>query len=542
MKSQKQSPIVIGTHMRALFVVTTALMVMGCQTATRTNCSLNCDRIWTSRLPASVGSSKGPAETGLFPSKRTDLPNCLSSTIACGEGLYDAKDYCRAVLSFRHVIAHNEMNSQDRRKAEFWLAKSLFHLGYYSVALSHFEHIVDQGPQHRYFDATLKWLVSLRRTATLAPFRISRLVGHYPRSRLETPALEFVRGEALILHGRGSYLANRQTSALESFRAAQNDQKVFAEAKIQEAILHARAGRLRLAEATLASALQKIRKDRVLSADAKRSRETRLLQNLARVNFAAGKFKEAICGYRSLLGEQTRSREAFFISSWSHLEHQCVNEAQEKIERLRPYRSETFAEFPEAGLVKVMAKMEQGRLKQAKREVSIFLKKAQLVSAATRTVGKSATIQTAAQVANPKQWTDWVVRHSLTFVPILMQERNYSKQLHKMLGSNQPCGWADQTQNGEWTDLMRKDLRKLHNTATANVERLARRRLERVRTRLEALIGQATELDAAITRATSSKLDESAVSVFKSKMRQHINKHVIAEMWQNEFTRQLATE
>ena len=80
--------------------------------------------------------------------------------------LYDGEDYYSASIELNKAIEGESGDSEpNKQKAEFWMGKALYNLHYYSGSLSYFDRIVQKGPSHAYYSATLKWLASLSRAA-----------------------------------------------------------------------------------------------------------------------------------------------------------------------------------------------------------------------------------------------------------------------------------------------------------------------------------------------------------------------------------------
>ena len=84
------------------------------------------------------------------------------------------------------------------------MGKALYKLKFYSASLSYFDRIVQKGPSHAYYNATLKWLASLSRQVPDSTGILEK-IGKYNRKELEQPALEKVRDELYFLLGKYYY-------------------------------------------------------------------------------------------------------------------------------------------------------------------------------------------------------------------------------------------------------------------------------------------------------------------------------------------------
>src|SRR5438093_6701476 len=108
------------------------------------------------RKPASGGNVKmkfSPDATG---------SGAASKTLERALKLYESEDFYSASIELYKVIEGESGDSEaNKQRAEFWMGKTLYNLKFYSAALSYFDRIVQKGPQHAYYNATLKWLASL---------------------------------------------------------------------------------------------------------------------------------------------------------------------------------------------------------------------------------------------------------------------------------------------------------------------------------------------------------------------------------------------
>ena len=81
------------------------------------------------------------------------------------------------------------------------MGKALYNMKFYSASLSYFDRIVQKGPSHAYYNATLKWLASLSRQLPDSTGILEK-IGKYNRAELDQPALEKVRDELYFLLGQ----------------------------------------------------------------------------------------------------------------------------------------------------------------------------------------------------------------------------------------------------------------------------------------------------------------------------------------------------
>jgi tetratricopeptide (TPR) repeat protein len=124
------------------------------------------------------------------------------SPMAQGEAAYKAEDYEGAAIQF-HKIADGEIPG-DVPRAQFWLGKSLYKLGFFSASLSVFDEIVQAGPSHPFHKLTLPWLASLSRELPEGA-EVLQKVGTYKPTDLESEEFDEVRDELYYLLGRFYY-------------------------------------------------------------------------------------------------------------------------------------------------------------------------------------------------------------------------------------------------------------------------------------------------------------------------------------------------
>lgn len=124
------------------------------------------------------------------------------SPMAQGEAAYKAEDYEGAAIQF-HKIASGEIPG-DVPRAQFWLGKALYKLGFYSASLSVFDEIVQAGATHPFHKLTLPWLASLSRELPEGA-EVLQKVGTYKPTDLESEEFDEVRDELYYLLGRFYY-------------------------------------------------------------------------------------------------------------------------------------------------------------------------------------------------------------------------------------------------------------------------------------------------------------------------------------------------
>src|SRR3954453_11509048 len=154
--------------------------------------------------------------------------------------LYDGEDYYSASIELNKAVEGETGDSEpNKQKAEFWMGKALYNLKYYSGSLSYFDRIVQKGPSHGYYQATLKWLASLSERLPDSTGILDK-IGKYNRADLDQPALEKVRDELYFLLGKFYYQKGNFKEAVELFNSVPTNSEYYVQAKLFEGATHVR--------------------------------------------------------------------------------------------------------------------------------------------------------------------------------------------------------------------------------------------------------------------------------------------------------------
>src|ERR1043165_1530127 len=82
-----------------------------------------------------------------------------SKTLERAIKLYDKKDFFSASIELKKVLdGESGDDAKNKQRAEFYMGKTLYQLGFYAGSLAYFDKIVKAGDAHTYHGATLKWL------------------------------------------------------------------------------------------------------------------------------------------------------------------------------------------------------------------------------------------------------------------------------------------------------------------------------------------------------------------------------------------------
>jgi TolA-binding protein len=283
--------------------------------------------------------------------------------------LYENKDYYSASIELHKVIEGETGDSAaNKQRAGFWMGKTLYHLGFFSAALSYFDRIVQKGTAHRYYNATLKWLASLSRQLPESAGILEK-IGKYDKSQLEQPALAKVRQELFYLLGRFHYRKGNFSEAIALFRSVSTKSKFFARAKFMEGITHVRLYKAKPAAAAFKQLLRTAR-EAPDTAEIKRFEQLAKL-SLARVFYSVKQFKLAIKYYDLIPQSSGRWLQSLFEASWSHFQRNNFSKALGNIHTLNaPYFEEQF--FPESLILKAVIFFQNCLYEQAGSSVKEF--------------------------------------------------------------------------------------------------------------------------------------------------------------------------
>lgn len=88
-----------------------------------------------------------------------------SKTLERAIKLYDKKDFYSSTIELQKVLdGESGDDTKNKQRAQFFMGKTLYQMGFYGASLSVFAAIAND-PQHTYFAAVGKWIVSILRVA-----------------------------------------------------------------------------------------------------------------------------------------------------------------------------------------------------------------------------------------------------------------------------------------------------------------------------------------------------------------------------------------
>jgi TolA-binding protein len=229
--------------------------------------------------------------------------------------LYDGEDFYSASIELNKAIEGESGDSEpNKQKAEFWMGKALYNLKYYSGSLSYFDRIVQKGPSHAYYNATLKWLASLSRVLPDSTGILDK-IGKYNRADLDQPALEKVRDELYFLLGKFYYQKGNFKEAVELFNTVPTTSEFYVQAKLFEGATHVREYQAKPA----VESFKEVLRSAAESTDPRiKPFEDLANLSLARTFYSTGQFELATKYFDRVSHDSDQWPDSLFESSWAN--------------------------------------------------------------------------------------------------------------------------------------------------------------------------------------------------------------------------------
>jgi tetratricopeptide (TPR) repeat protein len=229
--------------------------------------------------------------------------------------LYDHEDMYSATIELNKVIEGESGDSEaNKQKAEFWMGKALYGIKFYSASLSYFDRIVQKGPSHAYYNATLKWLASLSHQLPDSTGILEK-IGKYNRADLDQPALEKVRDELYFLLGKYYYQKGQFKEAVELYSAVPSSSEWYVQAKLFEGATHVREYQAKPA----VEAFKEVLRASAESPDPKiKPFEDLANLSLARTFYSTGQFELSTKYFDRVSQESPDWAPSLFESSWAN--------------------------------------------------------------------------------------------------------------------------------------------------------------------------------------------------------------------------------
>ncbi|MDQ3364551.1 MAG: hypothetical protein M3680_03900 [Myxococcota bacterium] len=278
-----------------------------------------------------------------------------SKTLERAIKLYDKKDFFSASIELKKVLdGESGDDAKNKQRAEFFMGKTLYQMGFYAGSLAYFDKIVQGGDGHTYHGAALKWLAALSRVLPETSGILEK-IGTYDAAALEDPSLASVRDELYFLLGRHYYRRGGEgdfDKAIGLFQKVSRDNEFFIKAKFFEGVTYVRKYEGRPAVDAFKDILVigEERPKQYNAADIANYRELAQLQ-MARVFYSTQQFDTSIKYFEKLDQNNFDWAESLFEASWAYFMKTLNSKALGNIHTLNaPYFERQF--FPESLLLK----------------------------------------------------------------------------------------------------------------------------------------------------------------------------------------------
>jgi tetratricopeptide (TPR) repeat protein len=277
-----------------------------------------------------------------------------SQTLARGTELYDKGDYFPASVELKKVVdGQSEDTPSNRQRAEFFLGKTLYQLGFYAGALAYFDRIATAGVNHRYHNATLKWLAALSRVLPETSGILEK-IGAYDAAELEQPVLEDVRDELFYLLGRHYYIRGEFDQAIGLFTRVRRENPFFLRAKFFEGVTYVRKfeGKPAVEAFKELLAIGADKPKQYDRAEVAKYQELATLQ-MARIFYSTQQYDTSIKYYEKLTQESPDWLDSLFEAAWAYFMKTNNSKALGNIHTLNaPYFEDEF--YPESTVLRAV--------------------------------------------------------------------------------------------------------------------------------------------------------------------------------------------
>ena len=323
-------------------------------------------RIPRKRLPkAATWSSSRRAPPRRRPSK----------TLERAIKLYDKKDFFSASIELKKVLdGESGDDAKNKQRAEFFMGKTLYQMGFYAGSMAYFDKIVQAGDNHTYHGAALKWLAALSRVLPETSGILEK-IGTYDPSALNDPSLASVKDELLFLLGRHFYKHGDFDKATSLFQQVSRTSGFFIKAKFFEGVTYVRKYEGKPAVDAFKDILiiGEERPAAYTADDIDNYRELAQLQ-MARVFYSTQQFDTSIKYFEKLPQDSADWAESLFEASWAYFMKTLNSKALGNIHTLNaPYFENQY--YPEAVLLRAVIYYKYCLYDQAEEAIQDFNEK-----------------------------------------------------------------------------------------------------------------------------------------------------------------------
>ncbi|MEZ4399401.1 MAG: tetratricopeptide repeat protein [Kofleriaceae bacterium] len=435
-----------------------------------------------------------------------------SKTFERAIDLYRKKDYYSATIELKKVLDGDTGDDEaNKQRAQFYMGKTLYQMGYYAGAQSKFTEIVEAGTGHAYYAATLKWLAALSRVLPETS-GILDLIGKYDPAALDEPIMDQVRDELYFLLGRHFYNHAEFDKAVELFTKVSESSEFYVKAKFFEGVTYVRKYEGRPAGEAFKRVLEVARErpKQYKAGDLDRYEDLAILQ-MARVFYSTQDFDKAIRYYEKLEQSSSDWAESLFEASWAYFMKTNNPKALGNIHTLNaPYFENQF--FPESILLKAVIYYKYCLYDRSLEAVAEFDEKykplrqnlqgvvdkyednAEFYEYVKKIKANKAGLDDVTQRLTMSVLGDKTLAKTFAWVDELDHELQMLKKADK--------AWQTTAVSGD----LDADLEVTRSTASADAGRLAKDRLKRLLSELAALSRDGTKIKFEILEAQAGKI------------------------------------
>jgi tetratricopeptide (TPR) repeat protein len=320
-----------------------------------------------------IASGKSSTDMEFEPDNATSTPP--SKTLERAIKLYDKKDFFSASIELKKVLdGESGDDVKNRQRADFFMGKTLYQMGFYAGSLAYFDKIVKAGDAHTYHGATLKWLAALSRVLPETSGILEK-IGSYDIAALSDPSLQAVHDELLFLLGRHYYNRGGEgdfDKAVSLFRQVSRLSEFFIKAKFFEGVTYVRKYEGKPAVDAFKDILLigEERPRQYRADDIANYQELAQLQ-MARVFYSTQQFDTSIKYFEKLDQSSLDWTESLFEASWAYFMKTLNSKALGNIHTLNaPYFEHQF--FPESTLLKSVIYFKYCLYDQAEEAIADF--------------------------------------------------------------------------------------------------------------------------------------------------------------------------
>lgn len=301
-----------------------------------------------------AGGGKG-GDMEFEPDSATSTPP--SKTLERAIKLYDKKDFFSASIELKKVLdGESGDDAKNKQRAEFFMGKTLYQMGFYAGSLAYFDKIVQGGDAHTYHGAALKWLAALSRVLPETSGILEK-IGTYDPKALDDPSLASVKDELLFLLGRHYYRHGGDgdfDKAIGLFNQVDRNSEFYIKAKFFEGVTYVR----KFEGKPAVDAFKEIliigqEKPKAYKADDIANYNELAQLQMARVFYSTQQFDTSIKYFEKLDQNSLDWTESLFEASWAYYMKTLNSKALGNIHTLNaPYFENQF--FPESLLLKAV--------------------------------------------------------------------------------------------------------------------------------------------------------------------------------------------